>query len=171
MLVQDFYVQPDIELSFTFLYHVKLRKAFVCSSEERNRREFCSRLKNLVQLKAQQVKDLPAMQETQVPDSGGSPWRRAWQPSPVFLSGESHGQRSLAGYSPWGRKQSGTTEHRAKTDRPSFKDEHSCDPKVLVEAPQVFFCSSGFFCNSENACEMLREVYYGKITSTETVLS
>jgi len=28
------------------------------------------------------------------------PWRRAWQPTPVFLSGESHGQRSLAGYSP-----------------------------------------------------------------------
>ena len=28
-------------------------------------------------------------------------WRRAWQPTPVFLPGESHGQRSLAGYSPW----------------------------------------------------------------------
>ena len=28
------------------------------------------------------------------------PWRRAWQPSPVFLPGESHGQRSLAGYGP-----------------------------------------------------------------------
>ena len=28
------------------------------------------------------------------------PWRRAWQPTPVFLPGESHGQRSLAGYSP-----------------------------------------------------------------------
>ena len=32
------------------------------------------------------------------------PWRRAWQPAPVFLPGKSHGQRSLAGYSPWGRK-------------------------------------------------------------------
>ena len=31
------------------------------------------------------------------------PWRRAWHPTPVFLPGESHGQRSLAGYSPWGR--------------------------------------------------------------------
>ena len=29
------------------------------------------------------------------------PWRRAWQPTPVSLSGESHGQRSLVGYSPW----------------------------------------------------------------------
>ena len=35
---------------------------------------------------------------------GKIPWRRVWQPTPVFLSGESHGQRSLAGYSPWGCK-------------------------------------------------------------------
>ena len=34
------------------------------------------------------------------------PWRRAWQPTPVFLPGESHGQRCLVGYSPWGRKES-----------------------------------------------------------------
>jgi len=33
------------------------------------------------------------------------PWRREWQPTPVFLSGESHGQRSLAGHSPWGCKE------------------------------------------------------------------
>ena len=31
-------------------------------------------------------------------------WRKAWQPIPVFLPGESHGQRSLAGYSPWVHK-------------------------------------------------------------------
>ena len=31
------------------------------------------------------------------------PWRRAWQATPVFLPGEFHGQRSLVGYSPWGR--------------------------------------------------------------------
>ena len=36
--------------------------------------------------------------------------RRAWQPTPVFLPGESHGQRSLAGYSPWGHKEADTTE-------------------------------------------------------------
>ena len=39
------------------------------------------------------------------------PWRRAWQPTPVFLPEESHGQRSLVGYSPWGRKESDTSEH------------------------------------------------------------
>ena len=38
------------------------------------------------------------------------PWRRAWQPTPVFLSGEPHGQRSLAGYSPWGHTEWDTTE-------------------------------------------------------------
>ena len=38
------------------------------------------------------------------------PCRRAWQSAPVFLPGESHGQRSLAGYSPWGHKVSETTE-------------------------------------------------------------
>ena len=35
---------------------------------------------------------------------GKIPWRRAWQPTPVFLPGESHGWRGLAGYSPWGRR-------------------------------------------------------------------
>ena len=33
------------------------------------------------------------------------PWRRAWQPTPVFLFGESRGQRSLAGYNPLGHKE------------------------------------------------------------------
>ena len=37
------------------------------------------------------------------------PWRRKWQPAPVFLPGESHGRKSLVGYSPWGRKESDTT--------------------------------------------------------------
>ena len=41
---------------------------------------------------------------------GKIPWRRKWKPTPVFLSGESHGQRSLAGYSPWGHKESDTTK-------------------------------------------------------------
>ena len=38
------------------------------------------------------------------------PWRRKQQPTPVFLSGESHGQRSLVGYSPWGHKESDRME-------------------------------------------------------------
>ena len=42
-----------------------------------------------------------------VTGSGQSPWRKQWQPTPVFLPGESHGQRSLVDYSPWGRKRVG----------------------------------------------------------------
>ena len=38
------------------------------------------------------------------------PWRRECQLAPVFLPGKSHGQRSLAGYSPWGHKESDTTK-------------------------------------------------------------
>ena len=37
-------------------------------------------------------------------------WRRVCQPTPVFLSGESHRQRRLEGYTPWGLKESDTTE-------------------------------------------------------------
>ena len=40
---------------------------------------------------------------------GKIPWRRKWQPTPVFLPGEFHGQRSLAGYSPRDGKESDTT--------------------------------------------------------------
>ena len=56
------------------------------------------------------VKNLPAVQETQVKSLGLGkiPWRREWQPTPVFLPGKSHGQRSLVDYSPWGRRESGT---------------------------------------------------------------
>ena len=48
------------------------------------------------------VKNPPAMQETQFdPWVWKIPWRRAWLPTPVLLPGDSHGQRSLVGYSPW----------------------------------------------------------------------
>ena len=41
---------------------------------------------------------------------GKIPWRTAWKPTPVFLLGESHGQRSLVGYGPWGHKELDMTE-------------------------------------------------------------
>ena len=57
------------------------------------------------------VKNPPAMQETWFdPWVGKSPWQRAQQPTPGFLPGESHGQRSLVGYSSWDRKESDTTK-------------------------------------------------------------
>ena len=57
-------------------------------------------------LVVQSVKNLPALQEAPRFGSwiGKIPWRRKWQPTPGFLPGESHGERSLAGCSPWGHK-------------------------------------------------------------------
>ena len=45
---------------------------------------------------------------------GKIPWRRTWQPTPVFLPGKSRRQRSLVGYSPWGRKR---VEHDLVTEQ------------------------------------------------------
>ena len=45
-----------------------------------------------------------------IPGVGKIPWRREWLPTPVFLPGEFHGQRSLASYSPWGHKESDMSE-------------------------------------------------------------
>ena len=56
---------------------------------------------------------------------GKIPWRRASQPTPVFLPGESQGQRSLVGYSPWGSTESDTTEvtqHACMDDLINAKD-------------------------------------------------
>ena len=58
-------------------------------------------------LVAQLVKNLPAIWETWV---GKIACRRAWQLTPRFLPGKSHGQSSLVGYSPWGCKESYMTK-------------------------------------------------------------
>ena len=50
---------------------------------------------------------------------GKIPWRRKWQPTPVFLPGECCGQRGLAGYSPRGRREWDTTERRTQTAPPA----------------------------------------------------
>ena len=63
-----------------------------------------------ISLVAQRVKNLQWRTPRFDPWVWKIPWRRAWQPTPVFLPGEFHGQRSLLGYSPWGRKVSDTAE-------------------------------------------------------------
>ena len=64
---------------------------------------------------SQMVKNLPAMQETWVQSlDQEDPLEKDWQPTPVFLPGESHGQRSLVGYSPWSYKESDTTKRLKK---------------------------------------------------------
>ena len=63
---------------------------------------------------AQMVKNLPAMQETQVPslETQGreDPLEKGMATTPVFWPGDIHAERSLVGYSPWGHKESDTTE-------------------------------------------------------------
>ena len=77
---------------------------------------------------AQVVKNLPAMQEAWIPSLGRKiPWRREWQPTPIFLPGESQGQRSLAGHSLWGGKESDKTEqltHTTHTAGEKKKEHH-----------------------------------------------
>ena len=58
---------------------------------------------NRTEVVAKVVKNLPAMWETQVQSLGWEdPLEKKWQPTPVFLPGEFHEQRSLVGYSTWG---------------------------------------------------------------------
>ena len=60
---------------------------------------------------AQAVKNLPAMQETQVQSLGREdPLEKEMAITPVFLPGEFHGKRGLVGYSPWGHKELDMTE-------------------------------------------------------------
>ena len=62
------------------------------------------------------------------------PWRRKWQPTPIFLPGESHGQRSLAGYSPQGCKKSDTTKR--------LHISHSLYKPLFREIQEVWFSSA-----------------------------
>ena len=65
---------------------------------------------------------------------GKTTWRRKWQLTPIFLPGESHGQRSLAGYSPWDRKESDTTEQlNNNTHNPSVP------AKTVTKTTQFLF--------------------------------
>ena len=75
------------------------------------------------------VKNLLAMQETWV---GEIPWRRKRQPTPVFLSGKSHGQRSLSGYSPWTHKEPDMTEHAH-----THSHSHTHTPSSPSRAPST----------------------------------
>ena len=61
-------------------------------------------------------------------------WRWEWLPTPVFLPGEFQWQRSLVGYSPWGRKESDTTEQIAHTPVLLFSDENNTHHPYIARA-------------------------------------
>ena len=70
------------------------------------------------------------------------PWRRKWQPTPVFLLEEFHGQRGLMCYSPWGRKESDTIEQQSMRknintyEGTQMTDKQNC-PSIHALAAQV----------------------------------
>ena len=69
------------------------------------------------------------------------PWRRKWQPTPVFLLGEFHGQRSLEGYSPWSHKQSSKRYPSRLESRAGFfaSTRDGClSPRVRLECNPEF---------------------------------
>ena len=78
------------------------------------------------------------------------PWRREWLPTPVFLTGEFHGQRRLGGYSPWGGKESDKTEW-------------------LILSLSLLLIESFIFSNSSWFC--LRKLYLSKNMSVPSRLS
>ena len=88
---------------------------------------------------AQTVKNPLAKQETGFhPCVRKTPWRRAWQPTAVFLPGDSHGQKSLVGYSQWGRRDLDTTERPSTAASPPGRGPLPAARRVpLFFAPNV----------------------------------
>ena len=89
---------------------------------------------------------LQEMQEMWVRSLGHFPWRRKWQPSPVFFPGKFHGQRGLVGSSPWGHRESDVTE-RVST----HTHAHNSVAKWVVQTPEC----SGCLDNSSELCLLM----------------
>ena len=68
------------------------------------------------------------------------PWRRAWQPTLVFLPGESHGQRDPVGYGPWGHRESDTTQATQHTCTQTY-----CDKYFIMYVGQIMLYMFNFY--------------------------
>ena len=79
------------------------------------------------------------------------PWRRQWQSTPALLPGKSHGRRSLICYSPWGRKESDTTE-RLHILQPSasWLTSFSVNSMSVIQLLFFYLPAVFFFFNSSN---------------------
>ena len=75
-------------------------------------------------------------------ETNWGPWRKAWQPTPVFLPREPHGQRSLVGYSPQGCKESDATEVTQHVHTGLWKltrlKRSPCELQVLLQGIPVY---------------------------------
>ena len=111
-----YFSQPSIKISYCFhqLRYIFIKVALVVKNPLAN---------------AGDIRDLDL-----IPGLGKIPWRRAWQPTPVLLPGDSHGQRSLAGYSPQGHKELDMTEVSQHTHTHLYKTE-----SYILELSSVIF--------------------------------
>ena len=90
---------------------------------------------------------------------GKMPWRRKWQPTPVFLPEEFHGRRSLVGYDPSGHKESDTTE-RLTLSQPPGNDQTAelpCSSLYLQRPPAESLCVH--YLNENDAKEQEGQAY------------
>ena len=100
-------------LDYLTLFFISLNYSFTCSISLVLQAAFYYFFRFFFQftIVAHVVKNPPTMQETGIQSlDQKDPLRREWLPTPVLLPGEFHGQRSLAGYSPWGRPELVMTE-------------------------------------------------------------
>ena len=89
------------------LWHIQNYLHFTDEKIEAQLDWFCLSLNGLPWRLCSKASTWNSGDEGSIPKLGGYPWRRKWQPTPVFLPGRAHGLRSLAGYSPWGQKKVG----------------------------------------------------------------
>ena len=104
-------------------------------------------------------------------------WRRKWQPTPVFLPGEFHGQRSLVGYTPWGHKEPDTTKwlthkdmkgsqmHFTKWKRPIWKEYIPRGPNYMTFWRRQNYGDS----KKINSCQGVRGCEEGQIGRTRRI--
>ena len=69
---------------------------------------------------------------------GKIPWRRKWQPTPVSLPGESHGQRSLGGYTPWGRRVDMTERLSTEVAQYEHMEGYAETPEGLLPGGELY---------------------------------
>ena len=90
------------------------------------------------------------------------PWRRKWQPTPVFLPGESHGRRSLADYSPCSRKELSMTKHTCTTSEKGKVFELSAH---FSSSPLLLSCPSSHHISLEHYSILLHGIPASSLSS------
>ena len=100
-------------------------------------------------------------------------WRRKWQPTPVLLRGKSHGWRSLVGYSPWGHKESDTTEqlHFLSFYSSFWRRKWQLTPVFLPGESRGWRCLVGYnpwSCKESDTTKQLTYTVFIKLKQSHT---